>query len=56
LGYLIERYCALRLDGFHARARQAGREPAPLDPSGPRRGHVDPRWNLRLNAEIEPDL
>jgi predicted transcriptional regulator of viral defense system len=56
LGYVLERYCALHLDGFQARARQVGREPAPLDPSGPRRGHVDPRWNLRLNAEIEPDL
>ena len=56
LGYLLERYCALRLDELNALAVKGGREPARLDPSGPRRGHVDPRWNLRLNAEIEPDL
>jgi predicted transcriptional regulator of viral defense system len=56
LGYLLERYCGLRLDELNARAARAGGEPAPLDPSGPRRGHVDPRWNLRLNAEIAPDL
>lgn len=56
LGYLLERYCGLRLDDLRADVANAGCEPAPLDPSGPRRGHVDPRWNLRLNAEIEPDL
>lgn len=56
LGYLLERYCDLQLDHLNAHCEPSGREPAPLDPSGPRRGHVDQRWNLRLNAEIEPDL
>lgn len=56
LGYLLERYCDLQLAGLYAKAEPEGREPAPLDPSGPRRGHVDPRWNLRLNADIEPEL
>lgn len=56
VGYLLERFCGMRLDGVHALAAPAGREPAPLDPSGPRRGHVDKRWNVRLNTEIEPDL
>lgn len=56
LGYLLERYCDLRLDDLYGYAGPTGREPAPLDPSGPRRGHVDSRWNLRLNVDIEPDL
>jgi len=55
-GYLLERYCRLELDELNDRVAQAGREPAPLDPSGPRRGHVEPRWNLRLNTQVEPDL
>lgn len=56
LGYLLERYCDLELASLHAKAEPAGREPAPLDPSGPRRGHVDPRWNLRLNTNVVPEL
>ena len=56
LGYLLERVCDLPLDDLHDRAAPAGREPAPLDPNGPRRGHVDPRWNIRVNVDVEPDL
>lgn len=56
LGYLLEHYCDVVLDDLRAHAAPAGREPAPLDPSGPRRGHVDARWNVRLNCQIEPDL
>jgi predicted transcriptional regulator of viral defense system len=56
LGYLLERFCNLQLNDLNAGAAPVGREPAPLDPSGPRRGHVDARWNLRINTEIEPDL
>lgn len=56
LGYLLERYCDLKLAGLLAKADPEGREPAPLDPGGARRGHVDSRWNLRINADIEPEL
>lgn len=56
LGYLLESYCGLQLDELREFAEPEGREPAVLDPSGPRRGHLDKRWNLRLNAAIEADL
>lgn len=55
-GYLLERFADFRLDALHAFARPEAHEPAPLDASGARRGHIDRRWNLRLNTEIEPDL
>ncbi|CAN5474899.1 hypothetical protein BH23ACT9_BH23ACT9_02180 [soil metagenome] len=55
-GYLLERFANIRLDALHGFARPEVREPAPLDASGARRGHIDQRWNLRLNTEIEPDL
>lgn len=56
LSYLEDRYRGLRSDDDNSRAAKGGRESAPLDPSGPRRGRVEPRWNARLNAEIEPAL
>lgn len=56
VGYLLEQFADVGLDGLHAFAQPDGHEPAPLDASGARRGHVDQRWNLRLNTEIEPDL
>lgn len=55
-GYLLERFANVRLDALHGFARADAHEPAPLDASGARRGHIDQRWNLRLNTEIEPDL
>ena len=36
LGYLLEAFCQLRLDDLRDSAAPAGREPAPLDPSGTR--------------------
>jgi predicted transcriptional regulator of viral defense system len=56
IAYLLESFCDAHLDELHAHAAPAGREPAPLDPAGPRRGHVDPRWNVRVNTTVEPDL
>ena len=56
IAYLLEAFCDAHLDELHAHAVPAGREPAPLDPPGPRRGHVDPRWNVRVNTVVEPDL
>ena len=31
-------------------------EPALLSPSGPRRGHADRTWSVRMNVAVEPDL
>ncbi len=31
-------------------------EPTPLIASQPRRGIVDPRWNVYINGDVEPDL
>ena len=56
LAYLLETFGDVHLDELHSQAAPAGREPAPLDPTGPRRGHVDPRWNVRINTVVEPDL
>jgi predicted transcriptional regulator of viral defense system len=56
LAYLLETFGDVHLDELHAAVAPAGREPAPLDPAGPRRGHVDPRWNVRVNTVVEPDL
>lgn len=55
-GYLLERFAGARLDALRVAARPDRHEPAPLNASGARRGHVDQRWNLRMNTEIEPDL
>lgn len=55
-GYLLETFADARLDELHAFADPAAHEPAPLQAGGVRRGRADPRWNLRVNAEIEPDL
>jgi predicted transcriptional regulator of viral defense system len=55
-GYLLETFADARLDSLRAFADPAAHEPAPLQAGGVRRGRVDPRWNLRVNTEIEPDL
>ncbi len=55
-GYLLERFADVRLESLHRYTRPDAHEPAPLDASGARRGHIDQRWNLRLNTELEPDL
>ncbi|MCX6536905.1 MAG: type IV toxin-antitoxin system AbiEi family antitoxin [Actinobacteria bacterium] len=31
-------------------------EPTPLDASGQRAGHLDDRWNILVNTDVEPDL
>lgn len=39
-----------------ASAGAARPTPSPLAASGRRRGRVDPRWNVIVNTEVEPDL
>ena len=31
-------------------------EPTPLNASGQRAGHLDDRWNILVNTDVEPDL
>ncbi|MHB1090152.1 MAG: type IV toxin-antitoxin system AbiEi family antitoxin, partial [Ilumatobacteraceae bacterium] len=31
-------------------------EPTPLDAAGRRAGHLDSRWNILVNTDVEPDL
>ena len=56
LAHLLESFCGAHLDELHTRTAPAGAEPAPLDPAGPRLGHVNPRWNVRVNSVVEPDV
>lgn len=42
-------------DALHHVAGKRG-TPAPLDAHGPRRGHLDERWNVIVNGAVEPDL
>lgn len=56
LAHLLESFCGAHLDELHTRAAPASTEPAPLDPAGPRRGHVDQRWHVRVNTVVEPDV
>lgn len=56
-GWLTEQFG--QVDDFEA-LRQAARldvgEPAQLDPSAPRRGRTDPKWRVRMNTTVEPDV
>jgi len=57
VGWLVERFG--QVDDLEA-LRQAARvdlgEPTLLDPAGPKRGHADRAWAIRVNRTIEPDL
>lgn len=55
VGWIVERFTALRLDVLATTASGAIDEPSNLDQYGPRRGKVDQRWRLRINVEVEPD-
>jgi predicted transcriptional regulator of viral defense system len=52
-GHLVESLTDLRLDQL-VPAMSTG-EPVMIDPHGARRGPVDHRWNVRVNAEVEPE-
>lgn len=55
-GWIVERFTDVRLDALADAVSASVDEPSKLDQHGPRRGAVDPRWRVRVNAEIEPDL
>lgn len=54
-GYLMERYCQMHFGSMET--VRPNKRPAIVDlvPGGPRRGRVDPRWRVRVNASVEPD-
>ncbi|MGH9226514.1 MAG: type IV toxin-antitoxin system AbiEi family antitoxin domain-containing protein [Acidimicrobiales bacterium] len=56
VGWIIEHHTGLVLDALARAVGAASDEPSKLDPHGPRRGMVDRRWGLRVNADIEPDV
>ena len=52
-GFLVERFSGLRL-GVDPDERSQG-APTLLDAHGPRSGPIDRRWNIQVNAEVEPE-
>lgn len=55
VGWIVERHTDVRFDALAQAAGAASDEPSKLDQHGPRRGQVDRRWRLRINADLEPD-
>lgn len=55
VGWIVEQHTDVRLDALVHAAGAATDEPSKLDQHGPRRGKVDRRWRLRINADVEPD-
>jgi len=56
LGWLLENLAELDAGPLAEIIRKSSREPSQLDPHGPRRGHVDARWHVRVNTQVEADL
>lgn len=54
-GWIVEHFTDVRLDDLAA-AVVVDDQPSRLDQHQPRRGRVDPRWRVRINAVVEPDL
>jgi predicted transcriptional regulator of viral defense system len=59
LGWLLDHVAHLSEQAFHTEALSvvAKRRATPvlLVPGGPRRGHLDARWNVVINSDVEPD-
>jgi predicted transcriptional regulator of viral defense system len=56
VGWIVEHFSDARLDALLASVARPTDPPSNLDHHGPRRGHVDPRWRVRVNSVVEPDL
>lgn len=55
-GWIVEHFTDVRLDDLAAAVVVADDQPSKLDKHQARRGRVDPRWRVRINAVVEPDL
>lgn len=57
LGWILENVAgADGLDGLAGIAAERGGSPSYLSPASPKAGALDPRWNIILNKEVDPDL
>lgn len=58
LGWLIEHFSEdiPDLEGLERQAAPDRGVPTRLSPGGPRRGHIDRRWGLWVNTDVEPDV
>ncbi|MEK7410105.1 MAG: type IV toxin-antitoxin system AbiEi family antitoxin, partial [Actinomycetota bacterium] len=60
VGWLVDRVLpkvGLKFDlSALARTVRERAEPTPLDAAGRRAGHLDNRWNILVNTDVEPDL
>lgn len=57
LGWLLERVEAdLDLDPLHRVAQADQGSPSELRAGNARRGSIDRRWNVRVNADVQPDV
>lgn len=57
LGWILENVAgAGGLDGLARIAKERGESPSYLSPTSPKAGALDPRWNIILNKEVDPDV
>lgn len=57
IGYLLEHFAGWEdLDPLNEAVRKAVASPSRLDPTMAPAGHIDSRWMLYLNREVDPDL
>jgi predicted transcriptional regulator of viral defense system len=57
LGWLLDQFRDdLDLEPLRKVALAGGGYPTRLVRSLPARGPIDPRWNLQVNSDVEPDL
>lgn len=56
VGWIVEHFTPVHLDALADTASRAIDEPSNLDRYCARRGKIDARWRVRVNAAVEPDL
>jgi predicted transcriptional regulator of viral defense system len=56
VGWLVEQFTDVRLDALASVVGLVTNESSKLDQHRDRRGRIDRRWRVRVNAVVEPDL
>jgi predicted transcriptional regulator of viral defense system len=56
VGWLVEQFTDVRLEALASVVGSVTNESSKLDQHRDRRGRIDRRWRVRVNAEVEPDL
>ncbi len=54
-GFLLETFADMHLESLHEAVSAHTSSVVELQAGGARRGPVDPRWRVRVNAKVEPD-